>query len=285
MEPKNVKSDLVLILNYGSHYTHLVTCCICSFLMFSLCIFGTSSLGTITVFNPSIIILSSGPNSIHTLTPMLHITTSTLPLMEAWYQAKELLSGARLVEEDKDKDVIVGEDSNVVMEHNDRQEEGGANVEGDECLGDLVHNERKLANVGEEEGVGNMEKGSPNMTMRRVTGRFDYLKDSHHITHEAHRKLTCSYEVMVCPLRCIIGKPDYLKGNHHVTHDILNKPNIVGRMVKWSDRLFEFDLYYEPWASIKVKVLVDFLIELTPSSQGTNNRNQWILSVDGASNQ
>ncbi|XP_027340054.1 uncharacterized protein LOC113853707 [Abrus precatorius] len=66
MDPKNVKSELVLILDYGSQYTHLITRRIRSLSVFSLCISGTSSLASITSLNPSVVILSGGPHSVHT---------------------------------------------------------------------------------------------------------------------------------------------------------------------------------------------------------------------------
>ncbi|KAK9265367.1 hypothetical protein L1049_003517 [Liquidambar formosana] len=66
MEPEKVKSDLVLILDYGSQYTHLITRRIRSLSVFSLCISGTSSLKTITDLNPRVVILSGGPHSVHT---------------------------------------------------------------------------------------------------------------------------------------------------------------------------------------------------------------------------
>ncbi|KAI5595115.1 hypothetical protein POPTR_003G128200v4 [Populus trichocarpa] len=65
MDPKAVKSDLVLILDYGSQYTHLITRRIRSLNIFSLCISGTSSLETITSHNPKVVILSGGPHSVH----------------------------------------------------------------------------------------------------------------------------------------------------------------------------------------------------------------------------
>lgn len=65
MDPQAVKSKLVLILDYGSQYTHLITRRIRSLSVFSLCINGTSSLKAITDLNPSVIILSGGPHSVH----------------------------------------------------------------------------------------------------------------------------------------------------------------------------------------------------------------------------
>ncbi|PHT57714.1 GMP synthase [glutamine-hydrolyzing] [Capsicum baccatum] len=58
-------SNLVLILDYGSQYTHLITRRIRSLSIFSLCINGTSSLSSITELNPRVIILSGGPHSVH----------------------------------------------------------------------------------------------------------------------------------------------------------------------------------------------------------------------------
>ncbi|PQM35763.1 GMP synthase [Prunus yedoensis var. nudiflora] len=66
MDPKAVKSELVLILDYGSQYTHLITRRIRSLSVFSLCISGTSSLKSITDLNPKVVILSGGPHSVHT---------------------------------------------------------------------------------------------------------------------------------------------------------------------------------------------------------------------------
>jgi GMP synthase (glutamine-hydrolysing) len=66
MDPKAVKSDLVLILDFGSQYTHLITRRIRSLSVFSLCISGTSTLSNIVELNPRVVILSGGPHSVHT---------------------------------------------------------------------------------------------------------------------------------------------------------------------------------------------------------------------------
>jgi GMP synthase (glutamine-hydrolysing) len=67
IDPKQVKSDLVLILDFGSQYTHLITRRIQSLSVFSLCLNDTSSLQSITELNPSLVILSGGPHSVPTL--------------------------------------------------------------------------------------------------------------------------------------------------------------------------------------------------------------------------
>ncbi|AEE34128.1 GMP synthase (glutamine-hydrolyzing), putative / glutamine amidotransferase [Arabidopsis thaliana] len=67
METPTMKPDTVLILDYGSQYTHLITRRIRSLNVFSLVISGTSSLKSITSYNPRVVILSGGPHSVHAL--------------------------------------------------------------------------------------------------------------------------------------------------------------------------------------------------------------------------
>ncbi|XP_060966015.1 uncharacterized protein LOC133034700 [Cannabis sativa] len=66
IDPKSVESDRVVILDYGSQYTHLITRRIRFLDVFSLCLSGTSSLKTIADYKPRVVILSGGPHSVHT---------------------------------------------------------------------------------------------------------------------------------------------------------------------------------------------------------------------------
>jgi len=57
-------------------------------------------------------------------------------------------------------------------------------------------------------------------------------------------------------------------------------------MVHGAIELSEFDIQYEPRGSIKGQVYADFMVELTSKdSQPDPNDFQWVLSVDGSSNQ
>ncbi|CAA6673359.1 unnamed protein product [Spirodela intermedia] len=62
---KPASSNLVLILDYGSQYTHLITRRIRQLSVLSLCISGTSPLQSIVEHKPRVVILSGGPHSVH----------------------------------------------------------------------------------------------------------------------------------------------------------------------------------------------------------------------------
>ena len=68
---------------------------------------------------------------------------------------------------------------------------------------------------------------------------------------------------------------------------VLHKPDVAGRMVRWAVELSEFDIQYEPRGSIIGQVYADFVAELSPGGdpQEVELGSQWMLSVDGSSNQ
>ncbi|KAK7279755.1 hypothetical protein RJT34_24812 [Clitoria ternatea] len=65
---------------------------------------------------------------------------------------------------------------------------------------------------------------------------------------------------------------------------VLIKPDLAGRMVKWSIELSEFDISYEPRSAIKAQVLADFIVEMT-GTDPDSPRVHWTIYVDGSSNQ
>jgi len=62
---------------------------------------------------------------------------------------------------------------------------------------------------------------------------------------------------------------------------VLQKPELAGRMTALAVELFEFGLRYESRGPMKAQFLAEFWIEL-PSI--TEKRASWLLSVDGSSN-
>ncbi|XP_057723596.1 uncharacterized protein LOC130939511 [Arachis stenosperma] len=65
---------------------------------------------------------------------------------------------------------------------------------------------------------------------------------------------------------------------------VLQKPDLAGRMMTWSIELFQHGIRYEPRQAIKTQAMADFLAEVTGDpTEETSTR--WKLHVDGASNQ
>jgi hypothetical protein len=75
----------------------------------------------------------------------------------------------------------------------------------------------------------------------------------------------------------VVMKTDYPIKN------VLNKPDLVGRIVAWSVELSEFDVTFSPRGTIKSQILADFLLELIAPAEESKEQ-PWTLSVDGASN-
>ena len=75
----------------------------------------------------------------------------------------------------------------------------------------------------------------------------------------------------------------------YLMKQVLHKPEVSGRLMKWAIELSEFDIRYKSKTAIKGQVLADFVMEFTPIelSQTTHEKDDlpiWKLSVDGASN-
>ncbi|GAU25844.1 hypothetical protein TSUD_31080 [Trifolium subterraneum] len=63
---------------------------------------------------------------------------------------------------------------------------------------------------------------------------------------------------------------------------LLARPDMVSRMLKWSLELSEFDITFESRKALKAQVLADFITEMTTST--TSDKNKWTIFVDGSSN-
>ena len=70
---------------------------------------------------------------------------------------------------------------------------------------------------------------------------------------------------------------------------VLHKPEVSGRLMKWAIELSEFDIRYKPKTTVKGQVLADFVMEFAPielaeTTQVEDDLPIWKLFVDGASN-
>ena len=75
---------------------------------------------------------------------------------------------------------------------------------------------------------------------------------------------------------------------------VLRKPELTGRLAKWSIYLSSYDINYKPRTTIKSQVLADFVADFGPQMKKkarlevdaveTQDDNPWLLYVDGSSN-
>ncbi|XP_058722967.1 uncharacterized protein LOC131594783 [Vicia villosa] len=65
---------------------------------------------------------------------------------------------------------------------------------------------------------------------------------------------------------------------------LLNRPDMAGRMLRWSLELSEFDVQYESRRALKAQALADFVAEMTLIANSPSPaENKWTIYVDGAS--
>ncbi|XP_050876397.1 uncharacterized protein LOC127080113 [Lathyrus oleraceus] len=64
---------------------------------------------------------------------------------------------------------------------------------------------------------------------------------------------------------------------------LLGRPDMAGRMLKWSLELSEFDIQYESRKALKAQALADFVAEMTHCPTPAESAHKWTIFVDGAS--
>nr|XP_043611674.1 uncharacterized protein LOC122583320 [Erigeron canadensis] len=86
--------------------------------------------------------------------------------------------------------------------------------------------------------------------------------------------------------------PIHIKTNYPIK-SVLRKPELSGRLAKWSVKLSAFNITYEPRTTIKSQALADFVADFTNDLQPeadlevkllTEKCEKWILHTDGAAN-
>jgi hypothetical protein len=75
---------------------------------------------------------------------------------------------------------------------------------------------------------------------------------------------------------------------------VLRKPELSGRLAKWSIYLSSYDISYKPRTAIKSQVLADFVADFSPELEekaqleidtvAIYDHKSWIMYVDGSSN-
>ncbi|XP_022848734.1 uncharacterized protein LOC111371046 [Olea europaea var. sylvestris] len=68
------------------------------------------------------------------------------------------------------------------------------------------------------------------------------------------------------------SQPIVVLTNQPLRH-ILQKPDVLGRLLKWVIELGKFDIEFKPRPAIKAQALVDFIAELSPKNSATQDNN------------
>ncbi|MCI60843.1 maturase K, partial [Trifolium medium] len=63
---------------------------------------------------------------------------------------------------------------------------------------------------------------------------------------------------------------------------LLGRPDMAGRMLKWSLKLFKFDIRYESRKALKAQVLANFVAKMTSPTSPTDGADKWTIFVDGS---
>ncbi|KAK2450495.1 hypothetical protein QL285_009609 [Trifolium repens] len=61
---------------------------------------------------------------------------------------------------------------------------------------------------------------------------------------------------------------------------LLCRPDMAGRMLKWSLELSEFDIRYESRKALNAQVLADFVAEMTAPAHSSEETGKWTIFVD-----
>ncbi|KAJ9553525.1 hypothetical protein OSB04_017570 [Centaurea solstitialis] len=108
-----------------------------------------------------------------------------------------------------------------------------------------------------------------------------------------------SMEKLLLGLMTAAKKLRHYFESHHIIvvtnyplRTVLRKPELTGRLAKWSIYLSGFDIEFKPKTAIKSQVLADFVAEFSPGLEPTtcdevvmiSDNKPWILYVDGSSN-
>ncbi|XP_072088018.1 uncharacterized protein [Arachis hypogaea] len=97
------------------------------------------------------------------------------------------------------------------------------------------------------------------------------------------------YNMRLNPEKCAFGTESgeflgfMLASRDHPLRQVLQKPELADRLVKWSVELSEFYIKYEGRTSIKSQFLADFIAEFSVPDT-TEDYIEWSLNVDGSSN-
>ncbi|GJX06794.1 reverse transcriptase domain-containing protein [Tanacetum coccineum] len=124
-------------------------------------------------------------------------------------------------------------------------------------------------------------------TLKKCTKKSDF-----HWTAKAEeafkqmKQLIAELPMLVAPMK----KEELIIYLTTAKETVLSKPEVVGRLHKWSIELGEYAIHYRPRVSVKGQILADFIVERlekespdTPMEEEEELPEPWILFTDGSS--
>nr|KYP51222.1 Retrovirus-related Pol polyprotein from transposon opus [Cajanus cajan] len=155
-------------------------------------------------------------------------------------------------------------------------------VAGGKFLGFMLSKRGIEANPDKCQAIINMQSHRNIKEVHRLAGRIASL--AHAKTRYQHlEKIVLALVHTARRLRHYFQSHQMVVRTDSPITKVLQKPELVGRMVAWSIELSQFDIRFEPRGPIKAQSLADFVNEFTP--QVLSMSHFWTLHVDGSSNQ
>nr|KYP50247.1 Retrovirus-related Pol polyprotein from transposon 297 family [Cajanus cajan] len=161
-------------------------------------------------------------------------------------------------------------------------------VQAGKFLGFLLTHRGIEANPDKCSAIISMRSPAMVKEVQQLTGRMASLSrvlQGAEVRYQKIEKLALAILVTARKLRHYFQSYEVVVRTDHPIRQVLQKPDLAGKMMKWSVELSEYSIKYEPRGAIKAQTLADFVMELTSlAEEGNIEETQWILSVDGASN-
>nr|KYP44754.1 Retrovirus-related Pol polyprotein from transposon opus [Cajanus cajan] len=139
-------------------------------------------------------------------------------------------------------------------------------VQAGKFLGFLLTHRGIEANPEKCSAIINMRSPSTVKEVQQLTGRMASLS---RFLYQKIEKLALAILVTARKLRHYFQSYEVIVRTDYPIRQVLQKPDLAGRMMKWSIELSEHSIKYEPRGAIKAQILADFVMELTaPVDEG-----------------
>nr|KYP52463.1 Retrovirus-related Pol polyprotein from transposon 17.6 [Cajanus cajan] len=131
-------------------------------------------------------------------------------------------------------------------------------VQAGKFLGFLLTHRGIEANPEKCTAIINMRSPSTAKEVQQLTGRMASLSQPR---YQKIEKLALAILVTARKLRHYFQSYEVIVRMDHPIRQVLQKPDLAGRMMKWSIELLEYSIKYEPRGAIKAQALANFVMD------------------------